>query len=192
MALFKFYHQLIYFAGEALYDIITTALENYGLNLDRLRGLGFDGGSNMAGHFEGLHGRIVAQYPTAIYVHCFSHRLNLIVKKSITSQAVRNLYMILQDLAKFFNTAKRRLVLKQHLGDDPLPRPMSETRWTDVYNLAHRVLLSFPKIISALTDFITTPSRTVDKETRQHAINLKKSMLSHHFVYILIVSFSLF
>ena len=42
-------------------------------------GLGFDGASSMTGKFKGCATVIQKKYPLANVVHCFNHRLNLVL-----------------------------------------------------------------------------------------------------------------
>ncbi|XP_042435612.1 uncharacterized protein LOC122021560 [Zingiber officinale] len=45
----------------------------------RLRGQGYDGASNMRDEFNGLKSLVLQENPFAMYVHCFSHRLQLVL-----------------------------------------------------------------------------------------------------------------
>ncbi|XP_022866592.1 uncharacterized protein LOC111386370 [Olea europaea var. sylvestris] len=55
--------------------------------MSRLRGLGYDGASNMQGKFNGLKTLILKESPCAFYIHCFAHQLQLalvaVAKKNI-------------------------------------------------------------------------------------------------------------
>jgi hypothetical protein len=43
--------------------------------MSRLRGLGYDGASNMREELHGLKTLVLAENPHAFYVHCFAHQL---------------------------------------------------------------------------------------------------------------------
>ena len=47
------------------------------MSVSRLRGQGYDGASNMRGEFNGLKTLILKENPSAYYVHCFAHQLQL-------------------------------------------------------------------------------------------------------------------
>ena len=49
----------------------------YGLSISILRGQGYDRASNMRGEFNGLKTLILKDNPSAYYVHCFAHQLQL-------------------------------------------------------------------------------------------------------------------
>ncbi|CAN0917742.1 Zinc finger MYM-type protein 1 [Linum grandiflorum] len=56
---------------------IDYMLVSHGLSFSRLRGQGYDGASNMKGEINGLKILILAENPSAYYVHCFSHQFQL-------------------------------------------------------------------------------------------------------------------
>jgi hypothetical protein len=55
------------------------------LSISRLRGQGYDGASNMRGEFNGLQRKILDENPYALYVHCYAHRLQLVVVSVVSS-----------------------------------------------------------------------------------------------------------
>ena len=50
---------------------------NYCLDIQNIRGQGYDGESNMRGEWNGLQTLILNDCPYAYYIHCFAHRLQL-------------------------------------------------------------------------------------------------------------------
>ncbi|XP_021367373.1 52 kDa repressor of the inhibitor of the protein kinase-like, partial [Mizuhopecten yessoensis] len=77
--------------GEALTKKICDTLQDLDLPIENLRGQGYDGGSNMAGHVKGVQGRIEAINDKAIYVHCAAHCLNLSIVKACQIPVMRNM-----------------------------------------------------------------------------------------------------
>ena len=65
--------------GEALEFNVEDTLEKVGLPLADCRGQGYDGPSSMSSKAKGVSERILKKNPKALYVHCSSHRLNLVV-----------------------------------------------------------------------------------------------------------------
>ena len=65
--------------SEALKEALLRILDHYKLSIHRLHGQGYDGASNMRGEFNGLQKKILDMNPYAFYVHCFAHRLQLVV-----------------------------------------------------------------------------------------------------------------
>ncbi|XP_042404740.1 zinc finger MYM-type protein 1-like [Zingiber officinale] len=61
----------------SLKTAIDSLLCQHGLSISNLRGQGYDGASNMRGEFNGLKSLIMMENPSAYYVHCFAHQLQL-------------------------------------------------------------------------------------------------------------------
>ena len=59
--------------AETLTLLIKDALCRFGLDLRNCCGQTYDGASNMSGRLSGVQARISAQYPKALYIHCFCH-----------------------------------------------------------------------------------------------------------------------
>ncbi|XP_062100202.1 uncharacterized protein LOC133806083 [Humulus lupulus] len=56
---------------------IDKLFSKHGLSISKLRGQGYDGASNMSGEFNGLKSIIMKENECALFVHCFSHQLQL-------------------------------------------------------------------------------------------------------------------
>ena len=64
----------------SLSDLILNRLMSYGLNVkSNLVGQGYDGASVMSGKRKDVQQRVKEFAPFAIYVHCWAHRLNLVL-----------------------------------------------------------------------------------------------------------------
>ena len=100
--------------GESIAEVILSALEKWGLDIDLLRGQGYDRASNMSGKFKGVQAVIKNCVPSAVYLHCRAHSLNLAVVHSCDNSHVRNMFSIVQKVAVFFGeSAKRNHVFKE-------------------------------------------------------------------------------
>ena len=71
--------------GKDLTDIIVAIpVKDMNFQLINLVGKGFDGASNMSGKDEGLQQHLTAAGAyKSLYFHCFAHRLNLVLEKSV-------------------------------------------------------------------------------------------------------------
>ena len=56
---------------------ISYILSRYCLDIQNIRGQGYDGASNMRGEWNGLQALFLNDCPYAYYIHCFAHRLQL-------------------------------------------------------------------------------------------------------------------
>lgn len=68
--------------ADGLANTITTACSKFGLNMENCVGQGYDGCSTMSGKEGGVQAIVRRKYPKALFVHCSSHRLNLVFKRS--------------------------------------------------------------------------------------------------------------
>lgn len=59
--------------GQALAQTLEITVEGWSLDMQKCRGLSFDGASNMSGHINGAAAAIQRKYPLATYIHCSSH-----------------------------------------------------------------------------------------------------------------------
>jgi len=73
-----------------LKQAIQSLLIKYQLTLSKIRDQGYDGATNMKGHVNGLKKLIMEESPSAYYVHCFAHQLQLtliaVAKENIDCQ----------------------------------------------------------------------------------------------------------
>ena len=119
-------------------DTIIKQAKIFGLNLDKLWGQGYDGCSTMAGKDNGVQARIRNIYPKAVFVHCSSHRLNLVVHDLNAVVDVRNATGTVKSIIKFFRDSPKRRKLVPNI---PL---LCDTRWSAKY----KTFASFRKTFS--------------------------------------------
>nr|XP_047146196.1 uncharacterized protein LOC124819056 [Hydra vulgaris] len=84
-------NQLIDSCGKAIEKSLNVlnALQEFGLDIQNCRGQGYGGAGCMAGKYEGVASRIKALNHKAIFVHCASHRLSLVVAAACQVQKRR-------------------------------------------------------------------------------------------------------
>jgi hypothetical protein len=82
---------------------ISDVLSRYGLNIQNIRGQGYDGASNMRGEWKGLQALFINDCPFAYYVHCFAHRLQLALVTA--SREVGDVHEFFTNLNSIVNVA---------------------------------------------------------------------------------------
>ena len=100
-------------------------LINLGLDIRNCRGHGFDGASAVYGNIDGLPAHICNS--KAIYTHCHSHRLNIVIGGSCNIQCVRNVFDQTKKISQFFkfsNPRRKMLInsIKEHAPDSQRKR----------------------------------------------------------------------
>jgi len=66
-------------SGNCLFNVIIDELKILGLDINDLRGQGYDNGSNMKGKHQGVQKRFLDINPRAFYTPCGCHSLNLVL-----------------------------------------------------------------------------------------------------------------
>lgn len=147
--------------GESISELLLEALDSAGVNIDKMRGQGYDGAANMSGMFNGVQARIKERVPAASYEHCKSHQLNLPIVHSSNIPCVRTMMGTVQDIGFAFNyLAKRLLSLQNALENDPTAREqmekrtklrsLCETRWFSRADALFTFKSAFRAVVSAL------------------------------------------
>ena len=77
---------------KALAETVLGGLINLGLDIRNCRGEGYDGAAAVSGHINGLSAHICKINSKAIYTHCHSHHLNLVIGTSCNIHCVRNVF----------------------------------------------------------------------------------------------------
>lgn len=180
--------------GSSIKAAIDEELNSLGLSYEFLCGQGYDGGSNMAGKFNGTQALILAQQPLAIYCHCFSHSLNLCISKSCELPAVRNMFGIVSKASVFFSiSAKRSNALKSTIAKSNLNetkktklKAMCPTRWVE----RHDSLLTFKELYEHVMNLLKdmASSNEFDEETSTKAYMFYASLTRSDFIVALEVT----
>jgi hypothetical protein len=72
-------------SGLGLFNVLLDALQSLDLNIDNVRGQGYDNGSNMKGKHQGVQARMLEINPRALYMPCACHSLNLVLCDMVKS-----------------------------------------------------------------------------------------------------------
>ncbi|KAH1221067.1 Zinc finger MYM-type protein 1 [Glycine max] len=95
--------------AKSLKEALEKLLSINGLSLSSIRGQGYDGASNMRGKFGGLRTLIQNENPSAYYVHCFAHQLQLaLVACAKTHKDVSGFFGKVNMLVNFIRSSNKR------------------------------------------------------------------------------------
>ncbi|CAN1291987.1 Zinc finger MYM-type protein 1 [Linum perenne] len=146
-----------------------------GLSLSRIRGQGYDGASNMKGEINVLKSLILAENPSAHYVHCFAHQLQLtLVAVAKNHYEVSYFFNSVSQLINVVGSScKRQDSIKEHQAvkvaaalangeletgrrlnqEMSLKRPC-ETRWGSHFGTLINLASIFSSVIEVLDDML--------------------------------------
>jgi hypothetical protein len=157
--------------SSSLKNAIETVLVSHGLSMTRIRGQGYDGASNMKGDIKGLKTLILQESPSAYYIHCFAHQLQLVLVA--VAKGNNDCVWFFDQVSLLLNidgvsckhhgmlrTARLENIIKalecgqiesgsglnQEMG---LPRP-GETRWGSHYKIVCNIIAMYPIIRDVL------------------------------------------
>ncbi|XP_060858819.1 zinc finger MYM-type protein 1-like [Metopolophium dirhodum] len=119
-------------------------IQNKGLDGTKLVGQGYDGCATMAGKINGVQTILREKYPHALFFHCASHKLNLVVNDLNCVPEIRNTISTVKDIINFF----RESVLRRKCI--PNIPAFCETRWSQKYRSISIFKENFEIIVHAL------------------------------------------
>ena len=198
--------------AESISSKIVEYLKKCALDLCNLRGQGYDGATVMSGKVSGVCTRIQQIQPRALYHHCRSHVLNLVLSSSCQEVPdIRNLFCFIKKISWFLGgSAKRKSILKRYVvgediseliieeqeGEEPsndflqwtkneaVPK-LCETRWSARVITLSSFISKYKAIHLALKDI---GSESSDADTRTNAISYAKLMESSSFIVALVIA----
>lgn len=157
-----------------LSETIIDTLKSIGINLNYLKGQGYDGTACMSGKFNGVQQFIKNHYPQALFIHCSAHSFNLVVSSSCALPQIRNAMGTYESVYCYLNTPKRLSILKNEISSlvyDTKKEKLQQlcpTRWIQRHDSVLTFLELYPAIISSL-DILYNDH---DRETSSKASNL--------------------
>ncbi|KAL4152763.1 hypothetical protein QTP88_000596 [Uroleucon formosanum] len=176
--------------GEQMFKIFELICKELNLDwINYLVGQSYDGAQNMRGQYNGLQTLIKEKCPTAIFVWCCAHRLNLIVSKLVScSLDPVDLFGNLETLYNFICGSKKKVAYYEAMQKNcslnkqgrRLKR-VSTTRWMSHNYALEAVLETFEPIIDTLQHTRDTEGRD-DHAVGHMAGCLMDYLLSKRFV----------
>ncbi|XP_060846403.1 zinc finger MYM-type protein 1-like [Rhopalosiphum padi] len=171
---FLAFHEVVDQSASSLSKLILQNIEKKGLSIGKCRGQGYDGAANMSGMYNGLQKRIKDIEPSAAYVHCSAHNLNLVVNDAVKEITEMEIFFdVVQRVFVFFGHSIVRwrilsdLIKESNSQNGLLIKKLNPTRWAGRYEAVFALKIRFVEIQKALTK-----SKSVDLD---NASNLLKN-----------------
>ena len=103
--------------GQGLFDVLENELKLLDLDIDDVRGQGYDNGSNMKGKYQGVQKKLLDVNPRAFYSACGCHSLNLTLCDMAKScgKAIDFFGIIQHIYTTFANSTKKWQILKDNI-----------------------------------------------------------------------------
>jgi len=172
--------------GKGLSDCLLNVLAELKLNINDLRGQGYDNGANMRGKHNGVQKKILQINPRAFFVPCSAHSLNLVVNDAAKmSFEIVDFFNIVQELYVYFSASTKRWnILKKNISNLTL-KPLSNTRWESRIESIKPLKYQLGEIYDSLIQI--NEDETEDMNTRLLAQSLCKKIQSFKFICATII-----
>lgn len=171
--------------GGNLSKVLLDEIGKLGLDVANCRGQAYDGCANMKGHISGVQARISTIQPLAIYTHCVSHRLNLVLVSSATVTGIRNAMGIITKCANYIRESAQRMAELQRTMGENYKRIMKlcVTRWVE----RHAAVLRFVEILPYLPDVLEDLKEKERPGLNGSAFSLQSAIRSSEFIVSVLV-----
>ncbi|KAL8245965.1 hypothetical protein R6Q59_007181 [Mikania micrantha] len=159
--------------GKGLFDAIVEEINKLGLDIDNVRGQGYDNGSNMKGKHQGVQKRLLDINPRAFYTPCGCHSLNLVLCDMANScnKATDFFGVVQRTYTLFSSSTKRWKILKEHITT-LTPKSLSQTRWESRLESVKAIRFQAPQIRDAL--YALYDNNDLDLKAKSEAKSLAK------------------
>uniref|UniRef100_A0A453IK59 DUF4371 domain-containing protein n=1 Tax=Aegilops tauschii subsp. strangulata TaxID=200361 RepID=A0A453IK59_AEGTS len=97
-------------SGLGIFKVLLESIESFGLNINNIRGQGYDNGSNMKGKYRGVQSWLLDMNPRALYMPCVCHSLNLTLCDMAKScEKVVSFFGIVQHIYVLFASSTKKV-----------------------------------------------------------------------------------
>jgi hypothetical protein len=153
--------------GKGLFNEIINVIKNLELNINDIRGQGYDNESNMKGKERGVQKRLLDINSKAFYTPCGCHSLNLVINDMANScpKAITFFGIVQRIYSLFSSSTKRWKILQDNVSGLTL-KPLSQTRWESRIESIKAIKFQTPQIRNALLQLAKTSE---DHKTKSEA-----------------------
>ncbi|KAK4591761.1 hypothetical protein RGQ29_016274 [Quercus rubra] len=154
-------------SGKGLFNEIISVIKSLELDINDVRGQGYDNGSNMKGKKQGVQKRIIDINPRAFYIPCGCHNLNLVLCDVANScpKAISFFGVVQRIYTLFSSSTKRWKILQDNVSSLTL-KPLSQTRWESRIESVKAIKFQALEIRDALLQLAKTSE---DPKTKSEA-----------------------
>jgi len=133
--------------ADAITEAVCKTIEEKGLNIKKMVGLGSDNASVMVGINNGVYKNLKEKVPSLIHIPCVCHSLQLAVSAAASTALPRNIEYLIKETYNWFSHSTLRQAQYKNLcnainnGHDPLKIVKAcDTRWLSIETAVSRIL----------------------------------------------------
>ncbi|KAK4586177.1 hypothetical protein RGQ29_023396 [Quercus rubra] len=152
---------------KCLFNEIISVIKSLELDINDVRGQGYDNGSNMKGKKQRVQKRIIDINPRTFYTPCGCHNLNLVLCDVANScpKAISFFGVVQRIYTLFSSSTKRWKILQDNVSSLTL-KPLSQTRWESRIESVKAIKFQALEIRDALLQLAKTSE---DPKTKSEA-----------------------
>jgi hypothetical protein len=173
-------------SGWGLFNALLESMKSFDLNIDDIRGQGYDNGSNMKGKHHGVQKRMLDINPRALYMPCACHSLNLTLCDMANScrRAISFFGIVQRIYVLFSGSTKRWKVLLDHIPNLTV-KSLCNTRWESRIKSIKAIRFQASELRSALSQL--RQSSDSEPSTKSDAKNLFDLMGNFEFILGMVI-----
>lgn len=177
--------------AKAITSVVMTAIENYSPR-NKLVCQTYDGASCMSGQHGGVQALVKAHCPNALFIHCYAHKLNLVLAQGTNNiQPAKLFFAGLDAFHNFFSRSCKRSALLCEVDRAVRRVPGgSAVRWNFKSRAVHAIHEGRTSLCVAFDRIMTEPGW--DKDTLAQSVALKQKLEDFDFSFLLGVFQSIF
>lgn len=169
-------------SASGIKTLITNRIESYGIDQRKIISQCYDGAAVMSGHRGGVQKLLQQHYNRVIpYVHCFNHRLHLVVVAVISENNACRLFI---GQVRLFHNFFRRFKVRKEYGGTNIPQ-LIEQRWSGHLKAIQSIHKNYDELIKTLLQIKEGNSRCFDSEDLALASGLIGSLTDMKFIFLL-------
>lgn len=169
--------------AEAFTKLTLKSLSEYGIDVMNIISQCYDGAAVMKGYKSGVAKRMEDELKKTIpYVHCFNHRLHLVIVHTV--RQILSVSQFLDQLQLIYKMLRKPKIKKMYEGKSV--KRVLETRWTGHISAANAVLQNFQFIVDTLEEVKKNTLRQIDGDDVAICTGILNVVTQKEFVFNLI------
>ncbi|KAL4112114.1 hypothetical protein QTP88_015962 [Uroleucon formosanum] len=175
--------------AQSIFDALTDATNQVGIDWQSVIAVCFDGAATMSGHYNGVQAKAKLSNPNILYVHCYGHCLNLILVDSLGKKnyVIFNFFGIIQMLYSFVEGSPIRHAILERVSKEmniklKSLKTLSTTRWACRAEAIQAVKNNYSVLLQCLAEISKTSNLS---EIKVKSSGLIKQMKTFNFIFSL-------
>ncbi|KAL2083806.1 hypothetical protein ACEWY4_021579 [Coilia grayii] len=168
--------------AQSLFDFVKGEMSGFNLR-EKLVAQTYDGAAVMASDLNGLQAKVREVAPSATFVHCYAHRLNLVLSQGVKFIPKAKVFFAhLSAFTSFFSKSSKRVAMLEEIGCARMPRN-APTRWNFNSRVVNTVASNYDRLIETFNRIVDHPS--MDDETTSLADGLRAKLEDFDLMFLL-------